>query len=102
MINKKNVFVICFLFLNKNNIYASSVSNFLGTTSPNAISLLHHDKPVDLARNDNNKFLLLRIPYNNEIAGDNDKLIIGMVENVQNNSDGGSHYLIKMIRKLFE
>ena len=34
--------------------------------------------------------------------GDNDKLIIGMVENVQNNSDGGSHYLIKMIRKLFE
>ena len=75
MINKKNVFVICFLFLNKNNIYASSVSNFSGIISPNAISLLHHDKPVDLVRNDNNKFLLLRIPYNNEIAGDNDKLI---------------------------
>ena len=34
--------------------------------------------------------------------GENDILVIGMVENVQNNSDGGSHYLIKMIRKLFE
>ena len=30
---------------------------------------------MDLVINDNNKFLLLRIPYNNEIAGDNDKLI---------------------------
>ena len=28
-------------------------------------------------------------------------LIISMVENVQNNSDGGSHYLIKKIRTLF-
>lgn len=75
MINKKNVFVICFLFLNKNNIYASSVSNFLGIISPNAISSLYHKKPVDLVRNGNNKFFLLRIPYNNEIAGDNDELI---------------------------
>lgn len=30
-----------------------------------------------------------------------DLLIISMVENVQNNSDGGSHYLIKKIRSLF-
>ena len=30
-----------------------------------------------------------------------DMLIISMVENVQNNSDGGSHYLIKKIRTLF-
>lgn len=34
--------------------------------------------------------------------GDNDILIVSMVENVQDNSDGGSHYLIKMIRTLFE
>ena len=32
----------------------------------------------------------------------NDMLIISMVENTQNNSDGGSHYLIKKIRTLFE
>ena len=31
-----------------------------------------------------------------------DMLIISMVENVQDNSDGGSHYLIKKIRTLFE
>lgn len=31
----------------------------------------------------------------------NDMLIISMVENTQNNSDGGSHYLIKKIRALF-
>lgn len=30
-----------------------------------------------------------------------DMLIISMVENTQNNSDGGSHYLIKKIRTLF-
>ena len=36
----------------------------------------------------------------NETSG-NDMLIISMVENVQNNSDGGSHYLIKKIRTLF-
>ena len=32
----------------------------------------------------------------------NDILVIGMVENVQDNTEGGSHYLIKMIRTLFE
>ncbi len=31
----------------------------------------------------------------------NDLLIISMVENVQNNRDGGSHYLIKKIKTLF-
>lgn len=31
----------------------------------------------------------------------NDLLIISMVENVQNNNEGGSHYLIKKIRSLF-
>lgn len=31
----------------------------------------------------------------------NNLLVIGMVENVQNNTSGGSHYLIKMIRNLF-
>lgn len=31
----------------------------------------------------------------------NDLLIISMVENVQDNRDGGSHYLIQKIRKLF-
>lgn len=31
----------------------------------------------------------------------NDLLIIGMVENTQNNREGGSHYLIKKIRTLF-
>ncbi len=31
---------------------------------------------------------------------ENDMLIIGMVENTQNNSSGGSHYLIKKIRTL--
>ena len=30
-----------------------------------------------------------------------DMLIISMVENTQNNSDGGSHYLIQKIRTLF-
>lgn len=30
-----------------------------------------------------------------------DLLIISMVENIQNNSDGGSHYLIKKIRTIF-
>ena len=34
--------------------------------------------------------------------GDNDILVIGMVENIQDNNEGGSHYLIKMIRTLFE
>ena len=34
--------------------------------------------------------------------GNNDMLVIGMVENIQDNADGGSHYLIKMIRTLFE
>lgn len=33
---------------------------------------------------------------------ENDILVISMVENVQDNTDGGSHYLIKMIRTLFE
>lgn len=32
---------------------------------------------------------------------DGDILIVSMVENIQNNSDGGSHYLIKKIRTLF-
>ena len=36
------------------------------------------------------------VDYNN-----NDILIIGMVENTQNNSSGGSHYVIKKIRSLF-
>lgn len=36
----------------------------------------------------------------NNSSGD-DILIISMVENVQNNRDGGSHYLIKKIRTLF-
>lgn len=31
----------------------------------------------------------------------NDLLIISMVENEQNNQDGGSHYLIKKIKTLF-
>ena len=31
----------------------------------------------------------------------NDMLIISMVENLQDNSEGGSHYLIKKIRTLF-
>ncbi len=34
--------------------------------------------------------------------GNSDMLVIGMVENIQDNADGGSHYLIKMIRTLFE
>lgn len=33
---------------------------------------------------------------------DNDILIISMVENIQNNSDGGSHYLIKKIRNVLQ
>ena len=33
--------------------------------------------------------------------GDNDILVIGMVENVQDNTDGGSHYLISKIKSLF-
>lgn len=36
----------------------------------------------------------------NNSSGD-DMLIISMIENVQNNRDGGSHYLIKKIRTLF-
>lgn len=37
------------------------------------------------------------------ITDDKDKqiLVIGMIENTQNNSDGGSHYLIKKIRTIF-
>lgn len=34
-------------------------------------------------------------------TGQKDLLVISMVENVQNNSEGGSHYLIKKIRNLF-
>ena len=34
--------------------------------------------------------------------GENDILVISMVENIQDNTEGGSHYLIKMIRTLFE
>ncbi len=34
--------------------------------------------------------------------GENDILVIGMIENVQDNTDGGSHYLISMIKTLFE
>lgn len=34
-------------------------------------------------------------------ADGNDLLIISMVENQQDNQDGGSHYLIKKIRTLF-
>ena len=34
-------------------------------------------------------------------ADGNDWLIVSMVENVQDNQDGGSHYLIKKIRTLF-
>ena len=34
--------------------------------------------------------------------GEKDILVISMVENVQDNAEGGSHYLIKMIRTLFE
>lgn len=34
-------------------------------------------------------------------ADGNDMLIVSMVENIQDNSDGGSHYLIKKIRTLF-
>lgn len=34
-------------------------------------------------------------------TGQNDLLVVSMVENIQNNSDGGSHYLIQKIRKLF-
>ena len=34
--------------------------------------------------------------------GENDILVISMVENVQDNTEGGSHYLIKMIKTLFE
>ena len=37
----------------------------------------------------------------NTSSNDN-MLIISMVENTQNNSSGGSHYLIKKIRGLFE
>lgn len=33
--------------------------------------------------------------------GDSDILVIGMVENIQDNADGGSHYLIRMIKTLF-
>ena len=32
---------------------------------------------------------------------DSNLLVVGMVENTQNNSEGGSHYLISKIRKLF-
>ncbi len=34
--------------------------------------------------------------------GENDILVISMVENIQDNNEGGSHYLIKMIKTLFE
>ena len=34
-------------------------------------------------------------------ADGNDLLIISMVENIQDNSDGASHYLIKKIKTLF-
>ena len=34
-------------------------------------------------------------------ADGNNMLIVSMVENVQDNSEGGSHYLIKKIRTLF-
>ncbi len=33
---------------------------------------------------------------------DDDILIISMIENIQNNSDGGSHYLIKKIRSILQ
>ena len=36
----------------------------------------------------------------NDSSG-NDLLVVSMVENVQNNTDGGSHYLIRKIRTLF-
>ena len=41
------------------------------------------------------------IDYSAGNANVNDMLIIGMVENTQNNSSGGSHYVIKKIRSLF-
>ena len=41
------------------------------------------------------------IDYSAGNANVNDMLIIGMVENTQNNSSGGSHYVIKKIRNLF-
>ena len=34
-------------------------------------------------------------------ADGNNMLIVSMVENIQDNSDGGSHYLIQKIRTLF-
>ena len=39
--------------------------------------------------------------YTIDRANGSDMLIVSMVENVQDNSDGGSHYLIKKIRTLF-
>lgn len=35
------------------------------------------------------------------IDNETDMLVIGMVENTQNNSEGGSHYIIKKIKNLF-
>ena len=40
--------------------------------------------------------------YTIDRQNDTDMLIVSMVENVQDNSDGGSHYLIRKIRTLFE
>lgn len=41
------------------------------------------------------------VGYSASNSNVNDMLIIGMVENTQNNSSGGSHYVIKKIRSLF-
>ncbi len=41
------------------------------------------------------------VNYSDSNPNVNDMLIIGMVENTQNNSNGGSHYVIKKIRTLF-
>lgn len=41
------------------------------------------------------------VNYSTSNPNVNDMLIIGMVENTQNNSSGGSHYVIKKIRTLF-
>ena len=41
------------------------------------------------------------VNYSASNSNGNDMLIIGMVENTQNNSNGGSHYVIKKIRTLF-
>ena len=41
------------------------------------------------------------VDYSANNSNVDDMLIIGMVENTQNNSSGGSHYVIKKIRSLF-